>query len=502
MAVTSSASGDGGGVTVDPSGPLGDAWALIVSRDNISVGSGGDAIVKAPNGTRGGPGQNGGAGGGARAEGGAAGQVSASMLEYDDSMVVLGVPGIAEAYGGGGGNGGSLCVVTQSGGNGGKGGDATAVGGIGPRWNTILYRGGAAMAVSGDGGSGCMGTPPGTGGRHGLATAAGGIGMPDGEAIRRQGEDGADGGPCPTPTVSYDVSFYAPGHTYEYCSVVRILPDVFDGIIPRQGGQVILGNRDNNPIVCRAGQTMAFTPNADRLFIGAVDNQGILIYDDPMSGGDRPPAAALLPSTPFAPTSLWYDTARDQLYVAVADNVLVWHGASNISGNPQPNRIIGVTGLGVPSINCITGVPGRDILYVAAGTKFHALDNASGLDGPAPVDRTGNTGQDAGRSLACDPSRDIIYAGGNDPLSNNHHVLVIGDASSASGSVQPLATIWAGTGDNWPVALAAFGEVDELLVAVVEDGLFLYRNASQLADGATPEYELPVGLYAMGARRH
>lgn len=462
---------------------------------SLVAGNGGDVRLLAANGNSGGPGQAGGAGGIAWAYGGRGGNVYIAPMA--NATAYPGRGGNAEGFGGTGGRGGNACSPPAAGGGGGRGGDANASGGWGGATvhvdGTIGSHGvgGNAQATAGSGGDGGDGAPAGAGGSPGGATADGGSGEPDGDAYQNPGASGGPGAICGSVTQK---RYSAITYTTLNQEVVTIRSDALQvAVVPSQAGAVELGGEEH-PFRVTGTQSIAATSDFSVLW-GIHEYDKVHMYRTPLAGGDREPNV-ILTTTGTLPghwmTSLWYDEVNDRLYCTHGTSISVWYNASQTQINHPANRTVTITG--VPRLTNICGDATRDILFAITDDNgvdyglicIDGIGTAQGTIAPSREVDAGNFGV----GLAYNGISDRLYVGKHNPMNpaGTARVLVIGNASAASGVVTPHVLQGPLSGiDGYIVGLQAIAGDDALFVGCANASLLAYPFASTIVGDTQPQ---------------
>jgi len=289
------------------------------------------------------------------------------------------------------------------------------------------------------------------------------------------------------------------------------------------------GGSESSPVVPKAGilYVSSFFGHRSISFGNAASADGNLSPGTNLEG----------PNTQIgSPTGIAIDAARNYLYIPNWDSntVVVFHGASNATGDIAPNRIISSVldkpfCIALDSVNdrmfvldnvsiriydnvsilngavepsrSITGLPGQnpggcyydaatDIFYIAIfDVGIFIYDNASSANGThaATVSREISgalTGYRASRGLFVDSS-DRLYVSEN---SASQSILVFNNASSANGNIAPNRIIsGAQTLLENPLGIVVNPFTDELFVANAgSDSVLVFVNASTIDGDVAP----------------
>ena len=421
--------------------------------------------------------------------------------------------GSAGAKGGMGGPGGHCCPTGDSfggrGGVGGEGGRARAQGGgaAGFIWATKLFAVDAATLIRDR--EETLSTP-------GSAYAEGGTGGPSGRSLPQFQVAGGPGG-----TAEAEIGYHngpvgdayataVPGRSGEPGDVCHVdagriglllatpgasglqgLGQWIDpGALPAQLGNFSIGG-DANPIVPGPGDTMDMAPDNSILWVSSL-NDGIMRYDNPLTGGDRPPDL-LLTRTGGAwngmnAVGLWYDEQRDVLYACWNTNeITAWVNASQRTANGAPDRVIVLN-----ETNAITSLDGdaaTDRLFIAReNTSFETdvarLDNASQRNGANPPDTWFPMLGMGRQAIAYDAVHDTVYVPSWGPAG----IIAIDGASLPILEVpQPRHITGPATTLRDPMgSMVVFGDLNLLIVQIGAGNTVAFAQASTLDGDAAP----------------
>ena len=501
---TGAIGGEGGSVST--ASVLG-TFVLTFYPGDAYGGDGGHATARSRRGPSGGPCEPGKGGGAARASGGTGGGIFFPLAALD--TLHPGTGGNAVAVAGRGGSAGDCCEPTPGDGQpGGDGGLTAAHGGPGgvasgaPGDPTKTGPGGDASATSGNGGNGGDGVPRGNKGFAGDVLASPGSGTPNGKKLlEKKGANGARGDHCtpppPQPKIYTLFSQKSPAKT------IRIYQQWLT--YESTASTTSIGGA-NNPVELFAGQSIATTPDGGRLFACTRDGE-VWGYNDPTTGGDRPPDVTLQipnPNSAFERPQVWLDEVRDTLYCSMDVFIYAYHGASGIQSGAVPNRTIEIPNPGATRIP-MSGDPTNDRLFAASGKVVHVFDNASGRNGAGAADRTFQPSNRYLLGIAYDAQRDLVYVCQNDNYPGG--VSVIADASSADGAITPvrvLAGKATGIVTNELEGCAVFPDDDLLFVAqggfLAETRVMVWEKASQV-DGNLAPLQSGATAHAFGIWR-
>ena len=483
---TSAVGGEGGGAST---GSWSGTLVMAFYPGDLYGGDGGNATARARQGGNGGACEAGDGGGGADASGGPGGKVFCPLAASD--TLHPGAGGDAVAIAGHGGDAGDCCEPDPGDGQpGGEGGSAEAFGGPGghafggPTDPTSSGPGGDASAASGRGGNGGDGVPRGDAGWGGTVKADPGWGTPNGrKLVKTKGANGARGDHCtPPPPKPRTYTLFAQKSPSRAISVYQQWLSYIT-----TAGSTNLGGA-NFQVELFEGQSIAVTPSGGRLFACTRDGE-IWAYNDPATGGDRPPDAKVAipnPNNEFERPQVWLDDQRDILYCSMDVFIYAYHGASSMQSGAAPTRTIQVpqnTSSRIP----MAGDPDNDRLFAAFGNTVHVFDDVSGLSGLRAGDRVIQPSNRQLLGIAYDSQRDLAYVCQNDNYPGG--VSVIADASSADGAITPVRVLAGnntGFVTNEMMGCAVFPDDDLLFVAqggfLAETRVMVWENAST-ADG-------------------
>ena len=239
---------------------------------------------------------------------------------------------------------------------------------------------------------------------------------------------------------------------------------------------------------------IAYRSATDELYVTSLFTDEILVFSNAqhLTPGVTPSRRISGGMTSlYEPHGLWIDETNDTLYVAsrfdalgnLPGNVLAWQGASTVTGNVAPTRIIGgpATGLAQP-FNVYIDEP-HDRLYVASANHGTAgpdpaiviFDNVSSKSGNVPFDRklagslTTFSSHLTVHNVLLDPIRDEFYVA--------HHqsdILVFSPASTITGNQAPSRT------------LSGFGSALGLFYLPSEDILYVSDADESCGGGTAP----------------
>jgi hypothetical protein len=257
----------------------------------------------------------------------------------------------------------------------------------------------------------------------------------------------------------------------------------FEYTLPTQAPPALGG--PNNPLEPNVGQSLWIAPDNSVMWV-ATFAEGVKMYSDPLSGGDRAPDVTVgVEGVHY--NSVWVDTARDVLYAStnLPPMIHAWDNASAMTAARAPDRITEMDrGLGVTDLAGGAG----DTLYaiwtlLPEQTVIAVLENASNM--PAQVDPpTIDTGAVAGYGLACDPTRDVLYVA-RDSFDGIDIVL---DASTASGVVVPTSLTGPATGLDSQILGLRVDPATNLLFSGADSGhVSVWTGASALDGDVAPD---------------
>jgi len=249
---------------------------------------------------------------------------------------------------------------------------------------------------------------------------------------------------------------------------------------------------------------VAIVTNADNSIAWiATEDDGIYRYDNPLAGGDRAPNAVLTPdgapANSWFPGCLYYDQTRDTLYSDIDAHVLAWENASQATVNRAADRRFDIG----TYMTALSGDPAQDILFIArartsgddrydiaAYDALSTLGDAENWDYVAPSRIIELPARDA---LAYDALHDLLYAWQRDPAGgDDHRVMIIEDAATANGEVEPRLVHGPDTRLGGPHGTAAgfrvFGDTDLLYVGFTDGAISVFDYASTLEGNLEPLY--------------
>ncbi len=451
----------------------------------------------------------------ARARGGNGGRVVEDELPafwLANMSIVGGNGGDARADAQPGQDGGECCGDTP--GQGGCGGDAgrvaAAIGGDGG--DQVAGKGGdagSAEANGADGGDGGNGLPPGAGGAPTLTVTATagqpGEGSPagtEGETSTQAGEAGSPGRTCPTTATHGVVTSDSPQRTICGYRGFYTTETYTDQVQP----SFSLGGT-NFPVLAWQGQSMIFSPDNSRLWVGN-ELGGICLYRNPLTtNGDRAPDLRLhIAGTQWF--SIWYEAQADILYATTMDTQFIhaWDNASVGTANRAPDRSIEVPGY--HGQGYLTGAAGSSVLFMATHLytyeRMLVFQNAAQLDGLHAADNywvpQDFTAVNA-HALSWDQGLDLLYIG----VPNLNQVHVYAEASTIDG-VQAAAvpdriiTIdypGMAVGD-WISGVVVLPDQDILVVSMFQGQTMVFTGASALQGTPEPAKREQLGTMALG----
>jgi hypothetical protein len=425
--------------------------------------------------------------------------------------IVGGTGGDGTAVGGRGQDGGDCCGSPKGqGGVGGRGGDAYATGGKGgDQVAGTGGTGGNASATGGQGGDGGNGTTPGEGGETAAAVVATagqpGAGSPPGDEGNRYTywqQRGNMGSYCSTAAEIGVVTSDSPQRTiYGYnnfytsgSSTLQVESDFS------------LGGTDF-PVVAWVGQSMIFSPDNSRLWVGN-ELGGMCLYRNPLTtNGDRAPDLQLhIDGTQWY--SIWYEAQADTLYATTMNTEFIhaWDNASEGTANRVPDRSIEVPGY--HGQGYLTGAPGSGVLFMATHLytyeRMLVFHNAAQLDGLHAADNYW-VPQDFiavnGHALSWDQARDLLYVG----VPNLNQVHVYAEASTVDGVEavtvpDRIITIdypGMAVGD-WISGVIIMPDQDILVVSMYQGQTMVFTGASFLQGTPEPAKREQLGTTALG----
>jgi hypothetical protein len=248
-----------------------------------------------------------------------------------------------------------------------------------------------------------------------------------------------------------------------------------------------------NPIVALDGQTIQISPDRTQLWVCS-QQYGLVRYDNPLDGGDRPPALTLTgsgePDGSFFGRTIWLDRERDILYAGHSQDsseIVAWYNASQINANRPPDATMRLEDGG--PITGLTGDPTANRLFVLRATPADpgvaVIDNADTRNGTFLPDRLMLLPKDSGTAIAYDNLRDLIYV--NQQNLDDADIGIIANASNADGPVDPTTVTGANIGILRRVSsMAVIPEGDLLLAQIIAGKLLMFEDASTMEGAVEP----------------
>jgi len=234
---------------------------------------------------------------------------------------------------------------------------------------------------------------------------------------------------------------------------------------------------------------MALDVGRDLLYVS--NELGVLVFTGASSvSGNVVPARTLATLVSGNFHSLYVDSASDRLYVGEISGVEVFDNAS-VASMVAPNRTLtGDFGPGF-SIRGVAVDVGHDILYVAVtttapSTSILAFNGASAINGSRPPDRTIDLPTSSDISILLDATSDRLYV--SDPGGN---ISVLDNASAQNGPPAAPRTIPLGGGAGQTTL--ALDSINDRLYAAAHSSLIIVPGAS------TVNGSLPAGTYQLVA---
>jgi len=246
---------------------------------------------------------------------------------------------------------------------------------------------------------------------------------------------------------------------------------------------------------------IAYDKTNDRLFVHHWDG-GISIYDNASTVSGQDPAdrlvdgvTTLLDDHPY----MYYDSGRDEIYMAGTTGILVFANAATMDGNIAPTRHIQYAGEGFIDKRIYLDLKNDRMYYLdSGGTALHIFDNMNTLDGAVTPDRSITCNMFSFPwGLTVDVERDIAYVG--DQM--GAYVLVFDNASTMNGLVVEDRTITGLTIGLAPSDLTIDAQTDTLWVLNNWTyGVHVYNNASTATGAIDPDRRIThTGFNYLGA---
>ena len=298
----------------------------------------------------------------------------------------------------------------------------------------------------------------------------------------------------PTNNASAEVNIIAPGTLYVMDEAVYVFNDldVVEGDTAPDRTFAI------NGVVAGADYyDMVIAPALDMAFIGV--NEGtpsvyrlanVAAADGVVNGVDFSTGVYEYPS------GFVYDAQRDILYVVVGYALLAFHDASTAPAGSGPDRI--VEGVSLNHFLVIYDMrlnldATADRLFVSSPDGIVAVyDQASTIDGEAQPDREfyldfATVPFNYLWGAAYDVTRDELYLA-DQTSAYDRPIMVIANASTASGEVVPDRTIGGpATEDMWPSQISYDAANDRLIaVDTFHNDVKVFDNASTLDGDVAP----------------
>lgn len=258
----------------------------------------------------------------------------------------------------------------------------------------------------------------------------------------------------------------------------------------------------NHPVIAWVGQSMIFSPDNSRLWVGN-ELGGMSLYRNPLTnGGDRAPDLVLhIAGTQWY--SIWYEAQSDTLYATTmnTDRIYAWDSASTGNANRAPDRIIEVPGY--HGEGYLIGAHGSNTLLMAARVhnieRFVVFYDADQLDGLNAADRYFEPeGFNVAftHALSWDATRNLLYY----VVPDRNEIRVYADASNLTGDVTPNRVINVPNvdGQDWITGAIVSSADDLLFVSTFEGQIMVFANASGLQGTPQPATTHAVGDMALG----
>ncbi|NLO06848.1 MAG: hypothetical protein GX131_13570 [candidate division WS1 bacterium] len=258
----------------------------------------------------------------------------------------------------------------------------------------------------------------------------------------------------------------------------------------------------NNPVIAWVGQSMIFSPDNSRLWVGN-ELGGMSLYRNPLTNsGDRAPDLVLhIAGTQWY--SIWYEAQSDTLYATTmnTDRIYAWDSASTGNANRAPDRIIEVPGY--HGEGYLIGAHGSNTLLMAARVhnieRFVVFYDADQLDGLNAADRYFEPeGFNVAftHALSWDATRNLLYY----VVPDRNEISVYADASNLTGDVTPNRVINVPNvdGQDWITGAIVSSADDLLFVSTFEGQIMVFANASGLQGTPQPATTHAVGDMALG----